>query len=182
LTLARDDAGRREAGNELVDLGRLSIELVDDLSASAAAAGLVLACDCADRVLVRGAHGHLRRIVSNLVSNALKFTPPGGRVSLTVDRSQGRARVCVRDTGPGIPPDLLPRVFERFVRGDPSRAANRGTGLGLAVVASLVRTLGGTVIAESEPGQGATFTVNLPQAADAPLAPPSPPSPATDDV
>jgi two-component system OmpR family sensor kinase len=73
-------------------------------------------------------------------------------------------------------------VFERFVRGDPSRAANRGTGLGLAVVASLVRTLGGTVIAESEPGQGATFTVNLPQAADAPLAPPSPPSPATDDV
>ena len=98
--------------------------------------------------------------VRNLLTNALAFTPAGGHVGVDVARD-GFARLTVWDTGAGIPPDELPHVFERFWRG--SRARNRsGSGIGLAVVDELVRAHGGTVAAESTPGQGTRFVVRLP--------------------
>jgi signal transduction histidine kinase/ActR/RegA family two-component response regulator len=116
----------------------------------------------------------LRQIVANLVANAIKFTPSGGRVEVRLDRSGVLARIRVIDTGLGIRPEALPKLFEPFRHADgSSQRAHGGLGVGLALVRDLVGLHGGNVRAES-PGmnQGATFTVELPLAAPAPEAPP----------
>jgi two-component system sensor histidine kinase BaeS len=104
----------------------------------------------------------LSQIATNLLSNALKFSPPGGQVTLTVTPGNGLARLDVSDEGPGIPADELPHVFERFWRGSAGRRAS-GSGIGLAVVAELARAHGGRAEVTSEPGHGARFTVWLPR-------------------
>jgi signal transduction histidine kinase/ligand-binding sensor domain-containing protein/DNA-binding response OmpR family regulator len=105
---------------------------------------------------------HLEKVVANLLSNALKFTPPGGTVGVSLDADGVVARIAVRDTGPGIPPDELPRVFGRFYRGErSSEQAYPGTGIGLALVRELVQLHGGSVDVESEAGAGSRFTVTL---------------------
>lgn len=110
-----------------------------------------------------------RRAVSNLVSNALRYTPPGGRIALTACQSGGQcAEVTVMDTGCGIEPRHLPHLFQRFYRADPARSQDRpgryqGTGLGLAIVKSIVEMHGGTVTLESQPVVGTTVTLKFPQ-------------------
>ena len=91
----------------------------------------------------------------------MKYTPAGGRVDVEVLADGTRARLRVRDTGLGIRPDELPRIWDRLFRGDTSRT-ERGLGLGLSLVKAVVEAHGGTVEVESEPGQGSTFTVSLP--------------------
>jgi signal transduction histidine kinase len=108
----------------------------------------------------------IRQVVSNLLSNALKFTPPGGIVRIELGREGGEAVLRVRDSGPGIPPDELPHVFDRFFRGRGARG--RGSGIGLTVARELVLAHGGGIVVESEPGRGTTFTVRLPLAPSAP--------------
>jgi len=113
---------------------------------------------------VLGDKKRLQQIVWNLLANAIKFTPPGGKVELTLTTEGDQARVDVRDTGEGIPPDFLPYLFDRFRQADgtPTRR-HGGLGLGLAIVRHLVELHGGTVLAESKGvGQGALFTVRLP--------------------
>ena len=100
------------------------------------------------------------QILTNLLSNALKYTPPGGLVRLQVTTDRPWAVIAVSDTGPGIPADELPHVFDRFFRG--RTASPSGTGIGLTVVAELAAAHGGTAEVSSEPGQGTTFTVRLP--------------------
>lgn len=110
---------------------------------------------------------HFEKVVLNLVSNALKFTEPGGRVAVSVSAEGGEAVLRVRDSGVGITPDALPRVFERFWQADAS--ANRqheGTGVGLALARELVTLHDSTITAESTPGSGSTFTVRLPLVSD----------------
>jgi signal transduction histidine kinase len=107
--------------------------------------------------------GRIRQVLSNLLSNALKFTPEGGRALVEVGAEGDRVTVRVSDSGPGIPSDELPHVFERFFRG--RGAGGAGSGIGLTVVADLVRVHGGTVDLESAPGTGTTVTVRLPRAA-----------------
>lgn len=111
---------------------------------------------------------HLQQVLANLVSNALKFTPAGGEVTLIVLRSDPHRReggLAVSDTGPGIPEDEIPLIFERFYRGDRSRTrATGGTGLGLAIVQALVRAMHGRLEVESQVGKGSTFTVWTPLA------------------
>lgn len=102
------------------------------------------------------------RIVSNLLDNAIKYSPPGGVIHADVRDEGELVALEVRDEGPGISESDLPRVFERFYKGDPSRA-NAGVGLGLAIVKHLARAHGGTVAAASPPGRGAIFTVRLPR-------------------
>ena len=105
----------------------------------------------------------LRQIVQNLVENALRYTPAGGTVQITLRAEDGGLRFQVADTGRGIGAADLPHIFEHFYRADPSRArASGGTGLGLAIVKSLVEAHHGRVTVESTPGAGSTFTVRLP--------------------
>jgi two-component system phosphate regulon sensor histidine kinase PhoR len=110
---------------------------------------------CADRRALEHALG-------NLVDNAIKYCPEGARVTIAAAPGDGLVRVSVSDTGPGIPPEHLPRLFERFYRVDPGRSRELGgTGLGLSIVKHLVEAMGGTVSAENRPGGGAVFSFTL---------------------
>jgi PAS domain S-box-containing protein len=115
-------------------------------------------------LVVLGDADRLQQVVWNLLHNAVKFTPAGGRVTLGLGRRGGLARIVVNDTGEGIPADFLPLLFDRFRQADPGKARRHGgLGLGLALVKHLAELHGGTVSASSEgPGLGATFTVELP--------------------
>jgi signal transduction histidine kinase len=120
-------------------------------------------------VSVLGDDMRLQQIVGNLVANAIKFTPGGGRVTITLERSVQEARIVVADTGIGIDPALLPHVFDRLWQADPSTPpAREGLGLGLSIVRSVVELHGGTIEADSAgPGSGTRMTVKLPLAPDA---------------
>jgi signal transduction histidine kinase len=173
---------------------RLVADLLDEASLSQGRVGLaVRACDlevvvrnamstltpavAARRLLVdmsfangglsvRADEARLRQVVWNLVSNAVKFTPAGGRVRIETVRADGQANVRVSDTGEGIEPDFLPFVFDAF-RQAPASSKRAGFGLGLALVRQIVELHGGQVDAASPgKGRGATFTVSLPIAAD----------------
>jgi signal transduction histidine kinase len=106
----------------------------------------------------------MRQVFANLLDNAIKYTPEGGHVVVTVGREAGHAVVSVRDTGVGIASEHLPRIWDRLYRADPSRS-ERGLGLGLSLVKAYVEAHAGTVTATSEPGRGSTFTVRLPLSA-----------------
>jgi signal transduction histidine kinase len=112
--------------------------------------------------VVMGDRTRLEQVAANLIDNALKYTPPGGRVDVEIGADQQAAVLRVRDTGPGIPAAEMPRIFDRLFRGDTSRT-ERGLGLGLSLVKAVVEAHGGTVAVESEPGRGAVFTVRLPR-------------------
>ncbi len=114
-----------------------------------------------DQVTVMGDRDQLKQMVLNLVENAMKYTPSGGSVSLALFRDGAEAHVEVRDTGPGIPKDVLPHIFERFYRGG-QRSMMGGTGLGLAIADRIARAHGGSIAVESEVGKGSVFTVRLP--------------------
>jgi signal transduction histidine kinase len=103
----------------------------------------------------------LRQVLENLVDNAVKYTPPGGRVHVVARREADAVRIDAVDTGAGISAHDLPRIWERLYRGDQSRAA-RGLGLGLSLVRAIVAAHGGTVDVTTEPGRGSSFTVRLP--------------------
>jgi signal transduction histidine kinase len=122
----------------------------------------------AEPVWVDADAARLQQIVDNLMSNAVKYTPAGGSIHVSVKREGDQAVLRVRDTGIGISPDLLPQIFDLFVQGDPGSARVRtGLGIGLAVVRRLVELHGGTVQASSDgPGRGSTFTVRLPRVSE----------------
>jgi signal transduction histidine kinase len=112
---------------------------------------------------VRGDREHLKTAVTNLVSNAIRHNKDGGKVTIELRAADGEARIRVADTGPGIPPEHLPHVFERFYRADPSRSAGTGgVGLGLAITKSIVDAHHGSIDLRSEPGRGTTVEVRLP--------------------
>lgn len=117
---------------------------------------------------VEGDEHKLDQMVGNLVSNAVKYTPEGGSVTLSLFRDGEWARIEVADTGLGIPPEHLPHIFDRFYRVDKARSrAGGGTGLGLAIVKGIAEQHGGRVAVTSQPGQGSTFTVWLKMPPDA---------------
>ncbi|MER7815206.1 ATP-binding protein [Streptomyces sp. NPDC096153] len=147
-----------------MERGPLSLTtLVADTATSLAdaftEAGITLHNDLA-AVHVDGDPVRLRQIVTNQLTNALKFVPAGGTVTLTLHQEDGWAVLGVADTGPGIPDDELPRIFDRFFRSRSARA--NGSGIGLAVAAELTAAHGGTLTADSEVGRGTTFTTRLP--------------------
>jgi len=112
---------------------------------------------------VNGDAGWLQRLLLNLLDNAIKFTREGGKVVLRVSHEAGRARIDVRDTGIGMPPDVTPHVFERFFQADPARSSgNDGAGVGLSLVKWIVDRHEGTIAVQSRVGEGSTFTVRLP--------------------
>ncbi len=122
---------------------------------------------CRDRLIVWGTEEGLDRIFVNLVCNAVKYTLPGGTVTVSVRQVEGQAQVEVTDTGIGIPEEALPHLFEEFYRAPNAKALDEvGTGLGLAIVKDLVERYGGRIEVESTVGQGSTFTVTFPTSVD----------------
>jgi signal transduction histidine kinase len=161
LLLARLDQGR-PLESEPVDLAALARDAVAD--ARAVEPDRPIAIDTpAAPVVVSGDERHLRQVVGNLLANVRSHTPAGSAVDVRVRSGAGRALLEVADQGPGIPPELGDRVFERFFRGDPARVRDgAGAGLGLSIVAAVVQSHHGQAWVESEPGQGARFRVELP--------------------
>src|SRR5919201_4766333 len=116
-----------------------------------------------DQALVRGDADLLKQLLLNLVDNALTYTPPGGRVDLSLYVADGQARLVVQDTGPGIPPAEVARIFERFYRLDRARSRRSGGGgVGLAIARWIAEAHGRPIEVQSTVGQGSTFTVVLP--------------------
>jgi signal transduction histidine kinase len=168
LLLAEGDAGLvRSAGP--VALDHIAALAVDMFGGSAEVRGLRLRLDVTEPVVVHGSDTHLRRVVSNLIDNAIKFTPEGGEIVVRVRRVQQTAILQVRDTGVGIAAEDLPHVFERFYRADKSRRrepTGGGNGLGLSICQALVGAHGGHIHLDSRPGSGTVVTVVLPVGGD----------------
>lgn len=162
LDLSRIESGAITLTPEPVDVTSLVSEAVALAQPAIEAAGVTVVTPEGPGPTVEADRGALLRVVSNLLDNALKFSPAGSTVTVRAQEEDGLATLIVSDQGPGIPAQDLPRVFERFYKGDPSRASE-GVGLGLAIVKHLVRAHGGAVEVSSEPGSGATFTVKLPR-------------------
>lgn len=137
--------------------------VAETLRARATAAGAKIVIDVPAELIARGDPSGLEQVLENLVDNAVKYGKrPGGTITLAATRAAARIHLTVRDHGPGIPAEHLPRLFERFYRVDPSRTGQIGTGLGLAIVKHLVEAMGGSVSVTSEVGRGTIFTVDLP--------------------
>jgi len=167
LDLAAAEAGRMSQQFERVNLGDLVRQSAERLRPQAERGGVVLDVDSPGTVLTVSADpAQADRMVVNLLHNAIKFTPPGGQVRVSVQAENGDAVVRVHDTGVGIEPEELPRVFERFYKIDPSRAGE-GSGLGLAIAKHTALLHGGRIWAESDgPDRGSVFAVALPVAAE----------------
>jgi two-component system heavy metal sensor histidine kinase CusS len=164
LTLAREEAGAAAAAKE-VELAALVGGVVETLRPLAEAKGLRL--HAADRgpVSVLGDGARLRQVFCNALDNAIKYTPQGGAIDVHTEARAPDAVVTIVDTGEGIAPEHLPRVFDRFYRVDKARARELGgTGLGLSIARSIVAAHGGHIELTSTPGQGTTCTVALPLA------------------
>ena len=161
--LARAEVGRLELRPEPTDAGALARRLVATQAPLAWRQRRVeLVAEIPDHPPLAWVDAQrLEQILSNLLSNAVRHTPPGGLVAVTVAEESEHVRVDVRDTGAGIPPEDLPHVFERFYRGGDRSG---GAGLGLALVKELTEGMGGTVWAASTPGEGSCFSVRLPRA------------------
>jgi signal transduction histidine kinase len=158
-------AGKLRLDRRQTDLAAVIRAAVEQIQPAIEAKGLsVVTTIATDPGLIRADPDRLQQVAWNLLSNAVKFTPPAGKIEVTLDRTPSRLDLRVADTGEGISPDFLPHVFDRFRQADPSSTrAHHGLGLGLSLVKHLVEMHGGTVKAESAgPGQGATFTVSLP--------------------
>jgi signal transduction histidine kinase len=176
LLLAQAEAGTLPMARNPVELDTLLLEVFHE--SQVLAGGVSLAIGDIDQALVIGDRDRLKQLLLNLVSNALKYTPEGGRVTLALTRVKDWARLVVTDTGIGIPPGELPHIFDRFYRVDKARTrAQGGAGLGLAIAQRIAQVHGGRLEAASDgasvpagprgqAGRGSTFSLWLPLAAD----------------
>jgi heavy metal sensor kinase len=167
FALSRLDAGETHAEWVRFDLAELAATTADQMSLLAEDKEVSLACDSATAVTVAGDRARLKQVVVNLLDNAIKYSPRGGRVSLSVRREGGFAVLDVSDSGIGIPAEALPHVFKRFYRVDSSRSREAGgAGLGLSIVRSICLAHGAEVEVTSAPGAGSTFRIRQPLAAE----------------
>jgi len=164
--LARLDSPDFRTHPEPIAIGELADDVVQRFAARAAAAGLRLEVDYPDGLPLTQVDAALvERALSNLLDNALRVTPEGGRVAVRVVRDRGAIRLEVTDTGPGVPPEEQARVFERFYQSSQHRELRGSSGLGLAIVRRVAELHGGQAGLRSEPGLGSTFFIDLPQPA-----------------
>ena len=162
LTLARAEAGDIPVKRERVDLSSLAAAVVEQIEPLAVARGIDLHCECTGGVSIEEADPEwLRRLLLNLLDNAIKFTNERGRVDVRVSPLDATALLEVRDTGIGMPADVVAHVFEPFYRADYGRSGAEGAGLGLSLVKWIVDRHRGRIDIESRPGQGSTFRVRL---------------------
>ena len=163
LLLARADSGALLPKLEPLDLPDLVEEVADRWQASAAAKGAALKCSVVHGGRLMGDPDLLKRLLDNLLDNALRHTPSGGEVGVVAICADGVWTVSVSDSGPGVPVDAQPYLFERFSRGDPARSRSTGgAGLGLSICAAIARAHGGSIELAPGPLSGATFILRLP--------------------
>jgi two-component system, OmpR family, sensor histidine kinase BaeS len=159
-TLAAAEAAALRLTLRSCDLAQIAAAAADDWQASFAAAGISFSRQL-EPAPVLADPGRLHQVIDNLLSNAHKYTPAGGRVQMTLRSDGGLARLAVIDTGPGIRPEDQPRVFDRLWRGN-NASGTAGSGIGLAIAAELIRAHQGRIELASQPGSGSTFTAILP--------------------
>jgi signal transduction histidine kinase len=158
-TLVQTDAGNLVLHKEPTDLGALAKDTVESLQSPATAAGISLTTEVANEVpTIEVDPARIRQVIGNLLSNAIRHTPSGGSVRVAVSSTSDQVTITVTDTGEGIPPDLLPHVFERFAKGPNST----GSGLGLAIAHDIAAAHAGRLEIENNPGRGATARLTLP--------------------
>ncbi|WP_447977748.1 PAS domain-containing protein [Candidatus Nitrospira bockiana] len=163
LDLSRIEAGRVELNLTLVQLPEFLADVLEVFEPMTRAKGLTLLAEYARTpLLVEVDRDKLNQVLTNLLQNAIKFTPAGGRVLVRMEPEGGWVRFCVEDTGCGIPECELPRVFEGFYRGESVRPDQRGAGLGLAISKSLAELHGGRIWVESRVGLGSRFSFTIP--------------------
>jgi signal transduction histidine kinase len=167
LDLSRLESGDVRLHREPVSLAPLVSQVVSEIRVSRPDGSVSLASDVpVELPPVQADRERVHQVLFNLVDNAVRFTPPGGAVTVSAHTHNGSIEIAVADTGVGIGPEHLPRLFERFYRVDPSRSReDGGTGIGLAIARSVVEAHGGHIHAESRLGTGSVFTFDLPVAA-----------------
>jgi signal transduction histidine kinase len=171
LVLARADAGGTSLTRSLLYLDDLVAECVRAVSVVAARRDVHLVTTLQPDVSLTADDGLLRQLVTDLLDNAVRYTPSGGAVIVTVSRDGTCATIQVSDTGPGIPEAERERVFERFVRLDPARSETSGAGLGLPIARWIAEQHDGTVTVERNSSGGALFVVRLPLTSPGPVQP-----------
>ena len=162
LDLSRLGEGIPAEAMREVDLSLILERVCERQQIQATEGGIELRYENSGALSIRGDGDLLEQAVVNLVSNALQFTPSGGRVKVRGERRGGAVRIIVEDNGPGIPEEQRERIFERFYQIDHARGPGRGAGLGLSIVQQIAQAHGGSVMAEAREGGGARFIVELP--------------------
>jgi two-component system, OmpR family, sensor kinase len=164
LDLARLDAGTFELQQSPVDLSALLMNISEKMAPQARSANIEIRVAASDLPLITGDGDRLAQVFTNLIDNAIKFTPPGGTISINGSQRGSGVQVEVSDSGEGISPDALPNIFSRFYQADPSRSGGQkhGAGLGLAIVSEILKAHGGKISVRSELSKGSTFIVYLP--------------------
>jgi signal transduction histidine kinase len=161
LEISATEAGAVSLASEQIDLNSLLQDACDLFRATAEAKGLTIVLKPCDRCLVHGDNAKLQRLMVNLLDNAVKYTPTGGTITVSIEQYDGKVVASVSDTGIGIAEENLTRIFTRFFKCDPSRSQT-GSGLGLNLARAIVYSHGGSISVTSSPGKGSTFTVSLP--------------------
>jgi signal transduction histidine kinase len=166
LDLSKLESGEVPLQLEPMALATATEQVISEFSVGRAMADISLTADVPDNLWVEADQERIHQVLFNLVDNAVRFTPPGGAVTIRAWRDEDRVQIEVHDTGVGVAPEHLPRLFERFYRADPARSRDDGggTGIGLAIARSIVEGHGGRITAASQPGNGSTFTFDLPAA------------------
>ena len=163
LDLSRLESGEVPFQVEVVPLAPLVSRVISEISMGRSISDVRIEHDVSPHLVAEADTERIHQVLFNLVDNAVRFTPPGGEIRVTARPDGGRVQVSVTDTGVGISPEHLPRVFERFYRVDPARSRDDGgTGIGLAIARSIVEAHGGRIVAKSDPGHGSAFTFDLP--------------------
>ncbi|HWR39267.1 MAG TPA: ATP-binding protein [Patescibacteria group bacterium] len=163
LLLARADSNQEELEIQVLDLAGLASNVVAQFQPIAALKEIQLELDNTSSLEIRGDQDRLIQLLVILLDNAIKYTPAAGMISLQVQALAGTAQIRLTDTGAGISPEDLPRIFDRFYRADAARSGpDRGTGLGLAIAQWIVEKHRGTIKVRSKVGQGTVITVSLP--------------------
>jgi heavy metal sensor kinase len=169
LFLFREDAGLGASTDDILNLDQIVRDVADDIQVVAVERNLQLLVEADEPCQVSGSEQQLRRLLFNLLDNAIKFTPSGGSIGIRAERQKGLVRVIVSDAGIGIAPEHLPRVFDRFYRVDSARSRRTGGhGLGLSICKSIAEAHQGSVELRSQPGIGTQAILTLPEAGRSP--------------
>jgi heavy metal sensor kinase len=162
LSLSRLDTGEARMQRVKFDLSELAATTAEQMCLLAEEKKIKLTCETNERVVIEGDPSKLKQVLVNLLDNAIKYTPPGGEIHVSVNTFHGRAQLHVADTGQGIPEATLPHIFDRFYRADEGRSREvEGAGLGLSIVQSICIAHGGTATVKNLKNGGCRFTVEI---------------------